>query len=93
MSSKNFCFEMMKNVTELVIFYNEILQIKDKTIVNKIPEDLPLIYADRDRFEQVIINIVENAVKYANDETEIVIDAEEFNDEYLKNSSSPESAI
>ena len=39
MSSKNFCFEMMKNVTELVIFYDEKLQIKDKTMVNKINQE------------------------------------------------------
>ncbi len=56
----------------------------NKTFINNVNENIPMIYADRDRFEQVIINIVENAVKYANDETEIVIDAEEFNDEYLK---------
>ncbi len=56
----------------------------NKTLINNVNENIPMIYADRDRFEQVIINIVENAVKYADDETEIVIDAEEFNDEYLK---------
>ena len=56
----------------------------NKTFINNVNENIPMIYADRDRFEQVIINIVENAVKYANDETEIVIDAEGFNDEYLK---------
>lgn len=55
----------------------------NKTFINNVNENIPMIYADRDRFEQVIINIVENAVKYADDETEIVIDAEEFNDEYL----------
>lgn len=56
----------------------------NKTFINNVNENIPMIYADRDRFEQVIINIIENAVKYANDETEVVIDAEEFNDEYLK---------
>ena len=56
----------------------------NKTFINNVNENIPMIYADRDRFEQVIINIIENAVKYADDETEIVIDAEEFNDEYLK---------
>lgn len=56
----------------------------NKTFINNVNENIPMIYADRDRFEQVIINIVENAVKYADDESEIVIDAEEFNEEYLK---------
>jgi len=46
-----------------------------KTITNNIPNDIPQIYADRDRFEQVVINLVENAVKYADDDTEIVLDS------------------
>lgn len=56
----------------------------NKTFINNINENLPMIYADRDRFEQVIINIVENAVKYADDDSEIVIESEDFNEEYLK---------
>lgn len=60
-----------------------ILLIKNsssKTIINNISETLPLIYADRDRFEQVIINLIENAVKYAEDDTEIIIQAGEENE-------------
>ena len=44
-------------------------------IINNIPNDIPQIYADRDRFEQVVINLIENAVKYANEDTEIVLDS------------------
>lgn len=50
-----------------------------KTIINNIPKNLPAIYADRDRFEQVIINLVENAVKYAEEDTDILINAGEEN--------------
>lgn len=55
-----------------------------KTLVNSIRIDTPSIYADRDRFEQVIINVVENAVKYADDNSEIFIEAEVFDEEYIK---------
>lgn len=56
----------------------------DKVLVNNITDDIPTIQADRDRFEQVIINLVENAVKYADDDTEIVVTNEHFDDTYEK---------
>lgn len=56
----------------------------DKTIINNVPEEIPAIIADKDRFEQVIINLVENAVKYADDNSEIVIDSEDFDETYVK---------
>lgn len=59
-----------------------------KILVNNIPEEIPLIYADRDRFEQVMINLVENAIKYADDESEIIVESDENHDknsdEYVK---------
>lgn len=56
----------------------------DKTIINQTDENLPEIVADKDRFEQVIINLVENAVKYSNEDSEIVLETEDFDDTYLK---------
>lgn len=67
---------IMDSISVQEVVDDAILLIKNsssKTIVNTIPENLPLIYADRDRFEQVIINLIENAVKYAEDDTEILI--------------------
>ena len=64
------------------IVEDAILLIKNsssKTIVNNISQDLPSIYADRDRFEQVIINLIENAVKYAEEDSDIIIHAGEEN--------------
>ena len=73
---------IMDSISVPEIIEDAILLIKNsssKTIVNKVPEDLPLIYADRDRFEQVIINLIENAVKYAEEDTDILINAGEDN--------------
>ena len=64
------------------IVEDAILLIKNsssKTIVNNIPQNLPALYADRDRFEQVIINLIENAVKYAEEDSDIIINAGEEN--------------
>lgn len=56
----------------------------DKTIINNVPEEISEIIADKDRFEQVIINLVENAVKYSDDDSEIVVEGEDFDETYVK---------
>ena len=56
-----------------------------KTLINNISDNIPTIYADRDRFEQVMINLIENAIKYADDETDIVIENNDIEDDnYVK---------
>lgn len=55
-----------------------------KTILNNVEDNTPLLFADKDRFEQVIINIIENAVKYADENSEIIIESAEFEEDYIK---------
>ena len=45
-------------------------------IVNNIDEDFPLIIADKDRCEQIIVNLIENAIKYSYEDSSIVISGE-----------------
>jgi signal transduction histidine kinase len=40
--------------------------------------------ADKDRVEQVVINLVENATKYSNDDTDIIIETEDFDEDFVK---------
>lgn len=40
-----------------------------------IPEDLPLIYADRDKVIQIVVNILDNAVKFTPDGGKITVSA------------------
>ncbi|SFG85267.1 ATP-binding protein [Sporolactobacillus nakayamae] len=49
--------------TELV-FYKLLAEKKGLAIVNEIPSDLPLIYADENRFRQILNNLMDNAVNY-----------------------------
>lgn len=49
--------------------------VENTNIKIAIPENFPLIYADKDRFEQVLINLLENAKKYAKEYTEITLSA------------------
>ncbi len=69
---------IMDSISVPPVIEDAILLVKNassKTIVNQVPVDLPSIYADRDRFEQVIINLIENAVKYAEEDSDILISA------------------
>jgi sensor histidine kinase YesM len=40
---------------------------KDILLINEIPPDFPLIYADKDRMIQIMFNLLHNAVKYTNE--------------------------
>ncbi|MBO6272318.1 HAMP domain-containing histidine kinase [bacterium] len=55
-----------------------------KTLVNNVSSSISMISADRDRFEQVMINLIENGVKYADEDTPILIEAEDFDSENIK---------
>lgn len=44
-------------------------------IVNNVANDFPLVVADKDRLEQVVMNLLENAKKYAYEDTAIVVDS------------------
>ncbi len=48
---------------------------EEKEIINNVSEDFPLILADNDRLEQVFVNLLENAVKYADEKSQIVVDS------------------
>lgn len=61
----------------------------EREIVNNIPEDFPLVMADKDRLEQVLVNLLENAVKYSDENTPIIVDTklkEDFIKIYVRNS-------
>lgn len=49
--------------------------VENSNIRIQIPEDFPLVYADKDRLEQVFINLLENAKKYAINGTNIIFSA------------------
>ena len=54
---------------------NLIKNKSQKEIIFNISEDFPLIDADKDRLIQVFVNLLENAAKYANENSNIVVDA------------------
>ncbi len=61
------------------IIENSLLLVKNdsgKEIINNIQNCQTEIYADNDRIEQVFVNLIENAIKYAKDDTGIVLNYE-----------------
>jgi signal transduction histidine kinase/signal transduction protein with GAF and PtsI domain len=55
---------------------------KKQTITLDIPENLPKIWADRTRIEQILVNFISNSYKYTPEEGEIIIGAEETNNKW-----------
>ena len=61
------------------IIENSIFLVKNdsgKEIINNVQNCSTEILADNDRIEQVFVNLIENAIKYAKDETPITINYE-----------------
>ncbi|MCD7879813.1 MAG: ATP-binding protein [Candidatus Gastranaerophilales bacterium] len=68
----------LEPVNLLNIIENSIYSVKNietREIENNIPNDFPLILSDKDRLEQVIINLLGNANKYAYEDTPIKLNA------------------
>lgn len=60
---------------EVLVSSKNLLKSKeDKEIIINITEDFPFILGDKGRLEQVFVNLLENAVKYAEPETPIIVD-------------------
>ena len=76
----------MVNLPINSIIENSILLVKNdagKEIINNVKDCSTEILADNDRIEQVFVNLIENAIKYAKDNTPIIINAETENNKLV----------
>lgn len=49
---------------QVCALYQEAAAKKDVTLHLEVPEDLPTVWADRDRLQQILINLIDNATKF-----------------------------
>jgi len=56
------------------------IEVKHQTLGVNVPPDLPLVWGDRDRFVQVLTNLVSNAHKYTPEGGGIVVSAQRWSD-------------
>lgn len=59
--------------SEVIISFRDRLKSKDLQLKTDIPHDLPLVYADRERIRQVIVNLLDNAIKYTPKQGEVQV--------------------
>jgi two-component system, sensor histidine kinase ChiS len=73
----------IKTVTDTVIlFINPMIKRKDLQLINKIDPDIPFVFGDEERIQQIMYNLIGNAVKFTT-EGEITITAN-LSDEYVR---------
>jgi len=68
------------------VIENSITLVKNdsqKEIINNIADTELAVLADNDRIEQVFVNLIENAIKYAREGTPITLDIEEENEQVV----------
>lgn len=56
--------DIRSSIDLIVGMYAFLIEEKNFVIVNDVPENLPLILADEVRFRQIIINLLDNAIKH-----------------------------
>ena len=57
------------------IIYNIQPKVRKHKIEIEIMPNLPPVWADSDKFEQIITNLIDNAIKYSNEGTKILLEA------------------
>ena len=80
--SKELC-DMHSLISELLADIDVKARQKNITIKMEIPEDLPLVYVDKEQLQRVFFNLLDNAIKYSPDNSHIVISCKDIGESVL----------
>ena len=70
----------IRQITKIVIIFTKpLLKGKNIEIINRIPEDCSIVYGDENRLQQIMYNIIGNAVKFT-EKGEIIISSKTKDD-------------
>ncbi|MGY6529199.1 MAG: histidine kinase [Cyanobacterium sp.] len=58
---------------DLLNSFSEKIKIKNQFLIKDIPQDLPAVYADPELIYQVLVNLIENAIKYTPNQGKITV--------------------
>jgi PAS domain S-box-containing protein len=67
----------IKQIREAVEEMSSLAARKGQSIILNIPDELPEIWADKQRMQQVLLNLISNAIKFNSDEGRVIIRARE----------------
>ncbi len=68
--------DLNKSITDITARLRPQSTQHNQVITTNLTEQIPLVYMDTDRIEQVLTNLVNNAIKYAPENTEIRVSSE-----------------
>lgn len=71
----NMTFESVNVAESLELSLISVKNIENREVINNLADKNLYVCADKDRFEQILINIIENANKYGEEDTPLTIDA------------------
>ncbi len=80
--SKELC-DMHSLISELLTDMELRAKQKHIAIHMDIPEDLPLVYIDKEQIQRVFFNLLDNAIKYSPDNSSIVISCRDIGESIL----------
>jgi protein-histidine pros-kinase len=77
-------FEVPKAVDEVCAVIEQMAQPKRISVHRRLTEEVPQVTLDRQRFKQVLFNLMSNAVKFTEEGGEVSIDVEPHDVEHLR---------